>query len=103
MHPADHFSTGGGPVEVAIEVPAHVAEVIAKARRAFVPGAEHEAMVTLDPRHLQRPPLALVDFVAIAIGFVRNRNEVAAEVVTPSVIRAGERARVAAIGAADAH
>src|ERR1700722_2904315 len=103
MHPADDFGTGRGPVEIAIEVPSHVAEIIGKTRRGFIPGAEDEAMSTLDTRHLQRSPLTFVELVAIAILFMRNRNQPPAEVVSPSVIRAGERARVAAIGAADAH
>src|SRR5208282_620653 len=99
----DHLGTRGGPVEVAVEVPEHVAEVLSEARRVLVPGAEDEPLIALDARYLQRAPLALVEFVAIAVGLMRNRNQVAREIVAPPVIRAGERARVAAIGAADAH
>ena len=103
MHPADHFGTCGGAVEVAVEVPAHIAEVIEETGRALIPGAEDEAVMALDTGHLQRAPLALVDFVTIAVRLVRNGNQVAREIVAPAVIRAGERARIAAIGAADPH
>src|SRR5208282_4626512 len=72
-------------------------------RRVLVPVAEDQSVYLLDAGHLQGPPLAFVEFVAVAVFLVRDRYEIAADVVAPAVVRAGESARIAAVRAADAH
>src|SRR5208282_4644086 len=103
MHPADHLGAAGGSIEISVDIPEHVAEIFAQGRSVLVPVAEDQSVYFLYARHLQRPPLTFVEFVAVAVFLVRDRYEVAADVVAPAVVRAGKRARVAAVRAADAH
>src|SRR4030081_1645664 len=76
MHPADHFGAAGTSIEISFHVPAHVAEVVAKARRLLVPGSEDKAEIALDTRDLQRAPFALVDFVSVAVLLMRDGHEI---------------------------
>src|SRR5216683_5747791 len=103
MHPADYLSAARTAIEVTVHVPQHVAQVVAEARGAFMPVAEHQAVVGLDSGHLLRTPLTLIEFTAIAVFLVRYCYQLAADVIAPAVIGASEGACVATIGAADAH
>src|SRR5579885_2355621 len=103
MHPANHLGAAGAAAEIAVDVPEHVAQVVAQRWRIGIPVAEHLSVDSCKARYLEGAPFALVKFVAIAVFFVRNGDEVAGEVVTPAMIGAGECAGVAAIRPADAH
>src|SRR4029077_632053 len=90
-------------IKIGVDIPAHVAKVVDKGWRVGVPVAEDQSLVTFNPRKLERAPRALVELVVKAVRLARHRDQIAADIVSPAVIRAHENLGMAEVGAAKSH
>ena len=87
---ADDLGACVGTVEKGLHIPGHVAQVFSERERISIPVAEDQALVVLDARNSERAPTLLVQRMMVAVLFVRHRNQIAADIVGPAVIRAHE-------------
>ncbi len=99
---ADKLRAALAAIEKDVEIPGHVAEVIAQRRRFGIEVAEDEAFILIDQRNGSEAETLFVELAVIVLLEIRHADECAVAAIHPAVIRAGERIRIALLQAADA-
>ena len=98
----EHLDPALAPVEEHIEIPRHLAEIVAQWRRLRVEGGEDQSAVAVELRHRDEAPLRPVELVVIKILEMRDAGQRPVVAIGPAVIGAGKARGIAAVGAAQA-
>src|SRR5205814_5833162 len=88
MHAADHLDAALAAVEKGVEIPAHLAEILAQWRRLWVERRKVEALVTVELGHRHQAPAVTVEFVVVGLLDVGDADQLAVIAVSPAVIGA---------------
>ena len=96
----DDLDPALAPVDKGVEIPRHLAEIIAQRRRLGIEGGEPQPLVIVELRHRREAPAVAVELVMIGLLQIRHAGQPAVIAVGPAVIGAGEARGVAAVGAA---
>src|SRR6516164_1195082 len=99
VHATNHLDTALATVEERIQVPRHLAEILAQRRRLGVEGGEVEPLVAVEVRHRCEAPALPLQFTVIGFLEIRHPYQPSIVAVGPAVIGAGERGGVADLGA----
>ena len=97
---ADQLDAALPAVEEAVEVPRHLAEILAQRRRFGIEGGEPQALVLVELRHRHEAPLLAVELAVIGLLQVRHAGQPPVVAVGPAVIGAGKAGGVAGVGTA---
>ena len=106
LHAAEHL----GPalfavptVQQQVKIEPEAADVIQEGRSGFVPSGPDCALVVEHLRHFDKPPLGLVQFLAVGVLEEGHPNQFAVGGIAPPVIWAGKDGGVAFVVAAHLH
>src|SRR5438105_332692 len=102
VNAADHLDAALAPVEEGVEVPAHLAEILAQGRRRRIEAREEEPFVLVELRDRHEAPALPIQFVVVSLFEVGHGDQLAVIAVGPAVISAGKARGIAVIGAAKA-
>ena len=96
----DDFDPALAPVDERVEIPRHLAEIVAQWRRLGVEGGEQQPLVIVELRHRHEAPALAVQFAVVGFLQIRHAGQPPVIAVGPAVIGAGEAGGIAGIGAA---
>ena len=99
MDAAYQLDAALAPVEEELEIPGHLAQIIAQRRRLWVKRSEIQSHVMIDLRDRAEAPALALQFAVIGFLEVRDPYEPPVIAVGPTVIRASEGRGIAATGA----
>src|SRR3954470_14832452 len=88
------------PPDESVEIPGHLAEIVAQGRCLGVERGEDQALVAVELRHRNQPPPVAIQLAVIGLFEVRNAGQPPVIAVGPAMIRAGEAGGVAVLGPA---
>src|SRR5260221_5975501 len=97
---ADDRDAAFPAIEKRVEIPGHLAEIVAQRRRLGIEGGEYEALVAVELRYRDEAPPLAVEVAVIRLLQVWDPGEPSVVAVGPAVIGAGQARRVAVIGTA---
>ncbi len=100
VHAANHLDATLAPVEERVEIPAHLAEILAQRRRLGIEGGEVQPFVIVELRHWHQAPALAIELAVIGLFQIRDADQFAVIAVGPAVIGAGEARGVAIVRAA---
>src|SRR5215469_1174358 len=100
VHAADDLDAALATVEERIQVPRHLAEILAQRRCLRVKGGEQQSLVAVELRHRGEAPALPLQFAVIGFLEIRYPYQPAVIAVGPAVKGAGEGGGVADLGAA---
>src|SRR5215469_7811907 len=100
MNAADQLDAAVAAVEEQIEIPGHLAEILAQRRRLRIEGREIQPLVVIELRHWAEAPALAVQLAVIGFVEIRHSDQPPVIAVGPAVIGAGEGRGIAGAGAA---
>ena len=95
----DDLDAALAPVDERIDVPGHLAEILAQRRRLGIEGGEPEPLVALQLRHRYQAQALAIQIAMIGFAQVRHARQVPVVAERPAMIGADEARRVAVVGA----
>jgi hypothetical protein len=103
LYAPDNFGAAFAAIEHPVQIPFHIAKVFQQRGGRCIPVGENQPLITLNAGHFVQAPVGFTQPLRVGARLQRHINQFAVDTVRPSVIWAGKRFGVAAIGVTYAH